>query len=151
MEREAERTGGGTHRGWTWAVFQCCSRRKEKHSRQQNKTNRTHKGRKCTYILRGRKKPLLEPRNKGSSNNGGEADKSHRPQETGRITMPAECADQLRNTEKNVARRHSADRIAIIRPPPPPHQPTWPSPPLEAASWSTCLPWILHRFTQIAH
>lgn len=82
------------------AVFQLCSRTKEKHSRQQNKTNRTHKGRKCTYILRGREKPLLEPRNKGSSNNGGEADKSHRPQETGRITMPAECADQLRNTEK---------------------------------------------------
>lgn len=46
------------------------------------------------------KKPLLEPGNKGSRDNGGEADKSRRPQETGRITMPAECADQLRNMAK---------------------------------------------------
>lgn len=46
------------------------------------------------------KKLLLEPGNKGSQDNGGEADKSRRPQETGRITMPAECADQLGNTAK---------------------------------------------------
>lgn len=51
--------------------------------------------------------------NKGSQNNEGEADKSCRPQETGRITMPAECADQLGNRmnkkreEKNMERHHS--------------------------------------------
>lgn len=68
------------------------------------------------------KKPLLEPGNKGSRDNGGEADKSRRPQETGRITMPAECADQLRNMakkKKKKKRHRSAESIRMISAPPP--------------------------------
>lgn len=99
-------------------ISQLYNRRKEKHSRQQNKTNRTHKGKKCTYIYKeAEKKPLLEPGNKGSWDNGGEADKSRRPQETGRITMPAECADQLGNTAKNAERHRSAESIIMITAP----------------------------------
>lgn len=76
--------------------------KKTRQTAEQNKQN-THKGKKVQiYIkrLREKKSHCWEMGNKGSRNNEGEADKSCRPQETGRITMPAECADQLDNRMK---------------------------------------------------
>lgn len=77
------------------------------------------------YIKRQKKSHCWSPGNKGSRDNGGEADKSRRPQETGQITMPAECADQLGNTakkekkEKRNSERHcSVKGIATIGAPP---------------------------------
>lgn len=100
------------------AISQFCSRRKEKHSRQQNKTNRTHKGKKCTYILRGRKKAIVgarEQRKPGQWGRGGQKPPAagNRPDNN----ASGMCRPTREHSKKNAERHRAAESIIMIRAP----------------------------------